>query len=400
MYKISDTMNIHINLNSMIVFLFTLSLMLVGCKERKEVQLDSEKKENNKEGKTSKKKVTSLKEIQSTFPPEQLALINRKDFDKTVLSYDTTDLIDTDSLPYRLLSYKERHNRKPWKKKIAGYEMKGTPWGYEYQDKNWTIKTDYPGVLSYHPANWGGYVKKIEHYDNDGQLLHSMDIDDLSPYFKKLTNIKPGAYDFESMSISEQKVTDDYKRKATQFLEDRSITPQKTTDWTVITYKLLALYDKDDILGFESTIEVYDEQGELQYSKVLPFSTQYEFISSDNKYLVFAPARAEEYMIKRNEIEGELFIVDLESQEIVYTEKFDDNKIKFSTLREDYNDGLVRVSFLESKRWKKDEKPINFFFNLKKRTLLYQEYDKLKEAYSLYKFNHPLEGAKFNVNSY
>lgn len=380
-----------------------LSIIFCGCqggKVKSESPMSNAPKESKQIDDNHHQKDVFLDSIQSHFAPEQLALINRKGFDKSVLSYDTTTLINSDSVPYRLLSYKERHKRIPWKKEIAGYRMTSWNWGYKYEDKEWYIATEYPGVLVYYPASMRAYVKKVEQYDKSGQLQATLDFDKLSPYRGKLPNVKPGTYNFETMSIEDAKVTDDYKNKATRFLEKRGLRPQNTTDWTVITYRLLALNEEDEVLGFESTIAVYDEKGQLQYSKVLPFDTKSAFISHDNKYLVFAPDRVEQYMPKADEIAGELFIVDLDSSEVIYTQRFDNEKIKFSMSLEEMVDNLLLVNFKEPKAKKADEEPNYVYFSLEDRVAFSQDYSVISEACKKGEFHHMIECAEFIVKKY
>jgi len=104
---------------------------------------------------------------------EQLNLVNRIGFDRSVLTYDTTDFKKMDSIPFRLLSEEEINKRLPWKRIISGYLMTNNGIGYEYKNKDWHIKTKYPGVIGYYPRSWGDYAKKIEFYDESENLMRS-----------------------------------------------------------------------------------------------------------------------------------------------------------------------------------------------------------------------------------
>ena len=302
------------------------------------------------------------------IPEAQQELASRTDFDRTVLSYDTTTLITTDSIPLRLMHELDRYNRIPPYKMIAGRKMKRNGIGYEYKDKEWHIKTQYPGVVGYFPRSWGDYIKKIEYYDQDRQLLRTLDFDKLTPYSSNsFKNITPGGFNFELMELDEGFETENYIEEAVALKEDRNIILLNNNNWIVANYQLLALGEFNRVIGYESTLVVYNELGEIQFSEKLPFSVGKSFVSTDYKYLVYRPRRAN-YMPQSNRVKGELFIVDLTQKKLIYKQLFKNERIKCAGFVESIIENVLTCTFKTPNDVDKSDQ-YHFIIDLPKRAI-------------------------------
>lgn len=362
--------------------LLVVGIILLGCFEKKNKTVDGITSSVSEERKTE----FPLKDISKA----QQELANRTGFDRTILSYDTTNLKQTDSLPLRLMHELDRYHRIPPYKIIAGKKMKRNGIGYEYKDKEWHIKTQYPGVVGYFPRHWGDYIKKVEYYDEAGELLRTLDFDKLTPYSSgAFKNIAPGSFDFESMDIEKGYYTENYIEEALALKEDRTVILLKNTSWIAANYKLLALGALNRVIGYESTLVVYNEKGEVQYSTKLPFSVGRTFISTDNKYFVYAPSRAN-YMPQSDTLKGELFVVDLTRKKKIFTQSFDNKNIVSTGFRESSIENVLRCNFKTYNKLDKKE-AYHLFVDLPKEAFFQINKNKIKASLEG-KYDHSARG--------
>lgn len=347
---------------------FVLSITFISCTQKKNIVEQVVTDELSKE----------IEKPVEDIPKAQLELVRRTAFNRNVLSYDTTTLKNSDTIPIRLMHELDSYHRIPGYKMIAGRKMRRNGIGYEYKDKEWHIKTKYPGVVGYFPRHWGDYAKKIEYYDENGQLLRILDFDKLTPYasnsFKHLT---PGGFNFESMEVDEEYESANYIKDALALKEDRTILLLKNNDWVVANYQLLALGELNRVIGYESTLVVYNKIGEIQYSEKLPFSVGKTFISTDQRYLVYAPRRAK-YMMQNDTLKGELFVVDLAKREKIFTQYFDNENVRNAGCRESTIENVLRCNFKSYN--KLEEEKYHFFIDLPKEAVFKINKNKIKSS--------------------
>jgi hypothetical protein len=306
---------------------------------------------------------------------EQYSLLNRKTFDTNVKSFDTANTFHEDTLPFRLLPLEDRIGRMSKYIQVLGLRLKRTNEGYIHKGNNKITRMSYPGVLAQYKSGWGDYVTEIIFIDEKSGENLIIDVNELTPYNpSNFESIKPGMFDFENMVIGKNKTKINFKNDATDFYENRILKLQKTTDWSVLNFQLLAL-NNNNVIGFESTILVLNQLGEEVYRKILPYATQYEFITTDNKYLIYAPLRSK-YMINSFDSEEQLVILDLENNIEIHRAKFNSDKMKFTALRESRGDNILNVKFKIYNPNKEKEDFIYRYYELDKRT--YYEISKSK----------------------
>jgi hypothetical protein len=113
---------------------------------------------------------------------------------------------------------------------------------------------------------------------------------------------------------------------------------------------------------------VYNEMGEVQYSTKLPFSVGRTFISTDNKYFVYAPSRAN-YMPQSDTLKGELFVVDLTRKKKIFTQSFDNKNIKNAGFVESSIENVLGCTFKPLGKADKSDQ-YHFLIDLPKRRVL------------------------------
>lgn len=236
----------------------------------------------------------SFKKSIAHLPKEQQDILLRRDFNRSIKTFDTTNLSLTDTIPFRFID--KNYKRIPFERTIGTRKMqRGQDAAYHGQDyeRKLSYLERYPGIVIISNSR-KGWEETIEYYNDNKELVNTFDIQAYNPYYKedicKKKGIKPGAVDGENIEDISDPMTmrgKDFRKEAQSFLSYGEVQPQSTSELTPIIYKLYGV--KDGIcIGYEIMVVIIDTKGKEIFRRQFPVDV-YVRIPVGNKYIILQP---------------------------------------------------------------------------------------------------------------
>lgn len=326
-------------LKHFLFFMLHLSLFifLVGCSgcgvgkdvvvhKSKVSEMTKSKNEGlNQEERHVKKELSeSFKKTIAHLPKEQQDILLRRDFNRSIKTFDTTNLSLTDTIPFRFID--KNYKRIPFERTIGTRKMqRGQDAAYHGQDyeRKLSYLERYPGIVIV-SNDRKGWEETIEYYNENKELVNTFDIQAYNPYYKedicKKKGIKPGAVDGENIEDISDPMTmrgKDFRKEAQSFLSYGEVQPQSTSELTPIIYKLYGV--KDGIcIGYETMVVIIDTKGNEVYRRQFPVDVSIEILAGNN-FLTLLPDKEYVPYMTDGEKQKEYFVlVDLKNKTDIY----------------------------------------------------------------------------------
>ncbi|MEL7001614.1 MAG: hypothetical protein AAFN93_02635 [Bacteroidota bacterium] len=242
--------------------------------------------------------------------------------------FDSTSLIEMDSIPLRFLPYQERIKKTPIYRKIGEVTLRHQINGsYQFIDGEYRIKEMYPNVLEYYH---GTGITKIEYLNQDQSIVASVIPDKIIPLSDEhIAKASLGHFDGEVISKIESDLQyTSFKDESDTLLYDYELFSSLNVAYRILSFQIWGLNADRSVIGFENIVIVLDEFGEEIFKESFDKLLCGSFISSGHE-LVCLNFVNNTYTNKES-IYGELLIKEIDSNITLLNRHLQDDEGEFN----------------------------------------------------------------------